>query len=260
MRDMLCRLCEASSASASAYRHHAAYPGATGATPTAAAVPRAAVHRRPASFGVGDRRGGLGVGEDVGGPIAQRARAARIAVRGTFAAVRVAFSGSHRVGKTTLVERVAERLPGYATVDEPYYLLEEDGYEAAEVPTIEDFEAQLVRSLAALDEGGRNVLFDRCPVDVLAYLLEHDDAAAFESEEWLDRIRDAVETLDLIVFVPIEEVDRIALAPHEDAGLRRAVHDRLRDLLIDHAVAVEILTVAGSVRARVEQVLARLAC
>src|ERR1041384_2990821 len=95
---------------------------------------------------------------------------------GRFAAMRIAFSGSHRVGKTTLVERVAERLPQYETVDEPYYLLEEDGYEAAEVPTIEDFEAQLVRSFAALGEPGRDVLFDRCPVDVLAYLLEHEDA------------------------------------------------------------------------------------
>ena len=183
-----------------------------------------------------------------------------VVARGRVAAVRIAFSGSHRVGKTTLVERVAERLPGYATVDEPYELLEEDGYEAAEVPTIEDFEAQLVRSLAALEEGGRDVLFDRCPVDVLAYLLEHDDARAFEAEEWLERIRDAVETLDLIVFVPIEELDRIALAPHEDAELRRAVHERLRDLLIDPALAVdvEVLTVAGDVRARVDQVLARV--
>ncbi|HSR98135.1 MAG TPA: AAA family ATPase [Kofleriaceae bacterium] len=174
--------------------------------------------------------------------------------------MRVAFSGSHRVGKTTLVERVAERLPGYATVDEPYYLLEEDGYEAAEVPTIEDFEAQLVRSLAAVEDAGDDVLFDRCPVDVLGYLLEHEDAHAFDAEEWLERIRDAAETLDLIVFVPIEEVDRIALAPHHDAELRRAVNDRLRELLVDQTlgVEVEILRVTGDVRARVDQVLARL--
>ena len=174
--------------------------------------------------------------------------------------MRVAFSGSHRVGKTTLVEHVAGRLPGYTTVDEPYYLLEEDGYESAEAPTIEDFEAQLVCSLAALDDAGGDALFDRCPVDVLAYLVEHDDAAAFDPEAWLEKIRDAVETLDLIVFVPIEEIDRIALAPHEDAAYRRAVNDRLRDLLIDDAlgVDVEVLTVTGDVRARTDQVMARI--
>jgi AAA domain len=175
--------------------------------------------------------------------------------------MRIAFSGSHRVGKTALVERLAELLPGYATVDEPYYLLEEDGYEFAEQPSLEDFEAQLARSLAALDDAGRDVLFDRCPVDVLAYLLEHDDTTSFDPDDWLEQIRDAVHTLDLIVFVPIEEADRIALAPHEDVEHRRAVHDRLRDLLIDEALwgDVEVLTVGGDVRARTDQVMARIA-
>lgn len=174
--------------------------------------------------------------------------------------MRIAFSGSHRVGKSTLVARVAERLPGYATVDEPYYLLEEDGYELAEQPSIEDFEAQLERSLAALDETGADVLFDRCPVDILAYLLAHDDAAAFEPEDWLDHIRDAVGSLDLIVFVPVEDADRIALASHDDAEHRLAVHDRVRELLIDEALPgdVEVLTVGGDVQTRTEQVMARI--
>jgi hypothetical protein len=174
--------------------------------------------------------------------------------------VRIAFSGSHRVGKTTLVDSVKDRLPRYTTVDEPYHLLEDDGYEFAEQPSLEDFEAQLVRSLAALDDAGRDVLFDRCPVDVLAYLLEHDDATAFDPDDWLDQIRDAVQTLDLVVFVPIEEADRIALAAHEDADQRRAVHDRLRDLLVDDALGsgVEVLTVRGDVRARTDQVMAAI--
>lgn len=175
--------------------------------------------------------------------------------------MRIAFSGSHRVGKTTLVERVAERLPGYATVDEPYDLLEEDGHEFAEQLSLEDFEAQLARSLTALDDAGHDVLFDRCPVDVLAYLLEHEDATAFAPDDWLEQIRDAVHTLDLVVFVPIEAADRIALAPHEDAEHRRAVHERLCDLLIDEALRadVEVLTVGGDVRARTDQVMARIA-
>jgi predicted ATPase len=174
--------------------------------------------------------------------------------------VRIAFSGSHRVGKSTLVQWIAERLPGYATVDEPYYLLEEDGHEFAEQPSLEDFAAQLARSLAALDDTGPDALFDRCPVDILAYLLEHDDASAFDPEDWLVRIRDAVQTLDLIVFVPIEDTDRIAVAPHEDAEHRLAVHDRLRNLLIDGGlgVDVEVLTVGGDVRTRADQIMAQI--
>jgi hypothetical protein len=174
--------------------------------------------------------------------------------------MRIAFSGSHRVGKTTLVERVADVLPGYTSVDEPYYLLEADGYEFADPPSLDDFEAQLQRSLAALGDGERDALYDRCPIDVLGYLLVHDDAARFDPDDWLERIREAMQTLDLIVFVPIEDTDRIALASHDDAEHRRAVHDKLRDLLVDDALGldIEVLTVTGDPRARVDQVMARV--
>jgi hypothetical protein len=67
---------------------------------------------------------------------------------------------------------------------------------------VEDFELQLERSIACLHEGESNVIFDRCPADFLGYLLTHRDAEAFELEEWLPRVRAAIETLDLIVFVP----------------------------------------------------------
>lgn len=174
--------------------------------------------------------------------------------------MRIAFSGSHRVGKSTLVEHVADALPRHATVDEPYYLLEEDGYECTAPPSLEDFEAQLERSLVALEEGERDVIFDRCPADILAYLLAHDDAAAFEPDAWLERIRDAMHTLELVVFVPIEDRDRIVVPSHEDAAYRLAVHEKLHHLLIEDALGLEVdvLTVHGEIGARVEQVLARV--
>jgi len=43
--------------------------------------------------------------------------------------VHVALSGAHRVGKSTLVQRVADALPWRATVDEPCSRLEEEGHE-----------------------------------------------------------------------------------------------------------------------------------
>jgi predicted ATPase len=173
--------------------------------------------------------------------------------------VRIAFSGSHRVGKSTLVERVAEALPGYDTVDEPYHLLEEDGYECAEDPAAEDFLAQLERSIDALGEGERDVLFDRCPADILAYL-EVCAADAFDADECGERAREAIESLDLIVFVPIEDRDRIALPAHEDRALRQAVHDRLHELIVENAlgISVEILVVRGDLAVRAGQVLSRV--
>jgi predicted ATPase len=174
--------------------------------------------------------------------------------------MRIAFSGTHRVGKSTLVQYVADALPQHATVDEPYYQLEEEGYECSEPPSLEDFEAQLARSLVALEEDRQNVLFDRCPVDVLAYLLAHEDAAAFEIQDWTKRTHEAMQTLDFVVFVPVEERDRIALPAHEDREFRLAVHEKLHELLVDDVLGfeTEVLSVHGDLRTRVDQVLAKI--
>jgi AAA domain len=174
--------------------------------------------------------------------------------------MRIAFSGSHRVGKTSLVGRVAERFPRYSVVEEPYVLLEEEGYDHADPPALEDFEAQLERSLDVLEERNADVLFDRCPADVLAYLLTHEDHEEFDSDEWLERVREAMQTLDLVVFVPIEERDRIAVPESEDRSLRRKVHRKLEQLLLDDSLGfeVEVLTVEGDLAVRADQVSARL--
>lgn len=171
--------------------------------------------------------------------------------------MRIAFSGSHRVGKSSLLERIAEELPNYSCVEEPYWLLEEDGYECAEQPSIADFEAQLERSLDALEEGGDEVLFDRCPADVLAYLSTHQDGS-FDADESIERVREAMQTLDLVVFVPIEERDRVPLTmSREDRAARAAVHQKLEEILVEDSLgfAVDVVVVTGDLEARAREVL-----
>lgn len=176
--------------------------------------------------------------------------------------MRIAVTGTHRVGKSTLIEALEERLAEYRVVDEPYHLLEEEGYEFASPPCLEDFLEQLRRSVELLEdkEGARNVLFDRCPLDFLGYLLTHEESASFDLEEWLPRIRSTIQTLELIVFVPIEERDRIQLPAHEDPELRAEVDEKLSWMLLDDPfeLGVEVLRVHGSRTARVTQVLERL--
>jgi len=173
--------------------------------------------------------------------------------------MRIAISGSHLVGKTTLAEALAEALPGHELVPEPYYLLEEDGHEFAEMPSIEDFELQLERSIQCVQESGMDVVFDRCPLDVLGYLVTHRDADAFRREDWMPRVREAVAKLDLIVFVPIEDPDRVAV-PRPQARLRSDVDMVLRDMIVDDAYGLEIdvITVAGTPGTRLREVAAHL--
>ncbi|HKP57356.1 MAG TPA: ATP-binding protein [Polyangiales bacterium] len=175
--------------------------------------------------------------------------------------MRIAISGTHRSGKTSLVEALAAHLPKHDSVEEPYRALEEDGYEFSHPPALEDFEEQLEWSLERLHEDETAVVFDRCPVDILAYIAEHEEADSFDLEEHMPRVRAAMQTLDLIVFVPIEPQDRIAFSRSDDEqGSRGAVDGQLREILVEDAYdfGVEVLEVAGSLEQRLRMVLQRI--
>jgi len=173
--------------------------------------------------------------------------------------MRVAVSGSHRVGKTTLAEGLAEALPRHEVVPEPYHLLEEDGHEFAEMPSIEEFELQLERSLRCVEERGTDVVFDRCALDILGYLATHRDAALFRLEDWLPRVEDSVAKLDLIIFVPIEEPDRIVVSPSE-VRLRAEVDAVLKDLIVDDAYGLgfDLIIAEGTAADRLRRVMTSL--
>lgn len=175
--------------------------------------------------------------------------------------MRIAISGSHRTGKSTLLADLSRHLPAYATVEEPYHLLEEDGCGLSHPPALEDFEAQLERSIAELSEERDDVLFDRCPLDFLGYISLHEEADSFAFGRWIPRVRAALQTLDLIVWVPIEPRDRIAFSPSDEEGATRAeVDEKLKEMVYDDPfeVGVEILEVAGDPESRVRAVLRRI--
>jgi hypothetical protein len=173
--------------------------------------------------------------------------------------MRIAISGTHLVGKTTLAEALAERLPRHELVPEPYYLLKEDGHEFGEVPSLEDFELQLERSFLCVQESGTNVIFDRCPFDILGYLVTHQDADAFQLENWMPRIQESVSRLDLVVFVPIEAPDRVPV-PRSQARLRAEVDAVLRDIIVGDAygLEVDVITAEGTPADRLGQVVAHI--
>jgi predicted ATPase len=174
--------------------------------------------------------------------------------------MRIAVSGTHFSGKSTLIEDLSDLLPRYVTVDEPYRLLEEEGHEFPAIPSLEDFESQLTRSLEALDDDQDDVLFDRCPLDLLGYILTLSDAESFELDDWMPEIREAIESLDLIVFLPVEADDRIAAPATEDEDFRQQVDEKLKEIIRDNPYDfdVEILEVTGTRKQRVARVMDRV--
>ncbi len=174
--------------------------------------------------------------------------------------MRIAVSGVHYCGKTTLIESLLEHLPGYASVDEPYYLLEEEGYEFAHPPTVEDFEEQIKRSVAVIKESGDNTIFDRSPLDYLADALVAAKESPFDEcvdvENLLQMMNDAIALLDLIVYIPIES--RILVPNCQDLKFRRNVEATLQEMLLEDSLEIlddiEVLEVTGSLEKRVKMV------
>lgn len=145
--------------------------------------------------------------------------------------MRIAVSGTHASGKTTLIEAFVAQHPEYAFEPEPYTVLTEvHGEQFAYPPTFDDFQRQLqfqIETLARYSERD-HVIFERSPVDFLAYMIAIDDC-----DDALEDIRDALRHLDVIVFLPLDDRTPIDVAGDEDPELRIAVDEILRDILLD---------------------------
>ena len=89
--------------------------------------------------------------------------------------MRIAISGSHSLGKSTVVRDWREAHPCYLVEEEPYRALSLNGpYEIKfmDKSTKLHNELQLFHSISRVHRYSSindNVIFDRCPIDYLAY-------------------------------------------------------------------------------------------
>lgn len=165
----------------------------------------------------------------------------------------IAITGTHLVGKTTLAERLHASLRDYIYIPEPYVELEEKGYRFSETPLLEDFSIQLDHAIenSSIDEP--DIIFDRCPLDLLAYVYVIGGAEA--SKNFYMKVREAMTGIDLFVLVPIENPDVIGCPENEFPELRKKVNDLLEEWMEDFDV--ETITVTGTLAERENQVLRR---
>lgn len=168
--------------------------------------------------------------------------------------MRIAFTGSHRVGKTTLAEEIAESLPNYEFINEPYLQLEEDGYLFSEIPTLEDYIEQFNFSVEQLQNSDDKVIFDRCPLDLLAYIYAISKRKSIST--LYEEMTTAIAEIDLLVFVPIEKVDLISCQESDLPNLRQEVNAILEDWIGDFSN--EILEVSGTLENRKKQILNKI--
>jgi hypothetical protein len=172
--------------------------------------------------------------------------------------MRIGVSGAHGTGKTTLVGELCDHLDGHVPVDEPYFLLEDEGYEFEFPPSLDDYRAQLRRSLRLLRSAAPRVVFDRTPLDFLAYLAAL--GAGVEGEAVPSAVRSALASLDLLIVTPITaETERVLPRPGLPR-LRETMNDALLDLLgsdpLDAWGDVPVIELGGPLEGRLAAVLA----
>ncbi|STX52062.1 Uncharacterised protein [Legionella busanensis] len=140
--------------------------------------------------------------------------------------MRIAVSGTHSVGKSTFVKDFLYAYPDYKHEEEPYRVLREFydikfGNKSTRFHNGIQLYYNITRVqsyLSSLD----NVIFDRCPIDYIAYSLytanhkQTDINLAFV-EGMIEPVLNSLKNLDLILFIPITEKHLIEI---EDDGIR----------------------------------------
>ena len=172
--------------------------------------------------------------------------------------MRIAVSGAHGTGKSTLIADLARSLHGYAVAEESYYALLAEGHVFAALPSREDYELLLERScLTLIANDAPNLLLDRCPADYLGYLVASPGPLSEVLDRWLERVSAAMRTLDLVIFVPIEHPERIHPSWIGRPRLRRRADDALREIVVEDTWGFipSVIEVTGTTDERVKQVL-----
>lgn len=175
--------------------------------------------------------------------------------------MRIAVSGTHNTGKSSLVAALGACLPHYVVVAEPYEILEERGYVFGHPSSVEDYVVQLRQSLASLRRRSPNVVFDRQPLDFLGYIEASAGAERFDLEAWREPIARAMRRLDLVILLRADP-RHDPVWGHEDAAFRLAVDDALREIVggdcYELCDGVEVLVLEGAWDSRVGKVLERI--
>ena len=142
--------------------------------------------------------------------------------------MRIAVSGSHSLGKSTIVNDWMAQHPGFLREEEPYRALGLYGpYEILfrDASTKLHNGIQLFYNISRIHRYGNfadDVIFDRAPVDYLAYSQytanqgSTDIDGAFV-ESMVPAVRESLDHLDILAFVPRSEDWPVAM---EDDGIR----------------------------------------
>lgn len=183
--------------------------------------------------------------------------------------MRIAISGTHCCGKSTLIDEFLTNHSEYTHEPEAYEALQDEhGESFAAEPSAEDFRRQLEHCVNRLQQyrEGDDVIFERCPADYLAYMLAlrdlgRDSQAAKIAAESMRSARSGMKVLDVVVLLRPDEKDN-GVPDEEDLELRAIVDEQLESILVNNELnlfdELLIIEASGSASERLEAL--ELAC
>ena len=170
--------------------------------------------------------------------------------------MRIAVSGTHGCGKSTVISDFLEACPEFEHEPEPFEWLDE----TPDVPGADSFFAQLRISVQRLQTypAGVHVIAERCPLDFLAYLmaleeLDRDNAAPELTRQAWAMFPEAMRHVDVLALLPIEERRPFPIPESEDLQLRQSVDAILLELADDGDLVGERVSVAEVIGTRSER-------
>ncbi|HEU4510088.1 MAG TPA: AAA family ATPase [Pyrinomonadaceae bacterium] len=175
--------------------------------------------------------------------------------------MRIAISGTHCIGKSTLIDEFLRTHKDFIHEPEPYTVLVEDfGEDFSEEPSVEEFQRQLEFNVERLKHHAHEprVIYERCPIDFLAYIAVLGPKSA---ESVLDQVIEGMQHLDLIVYLPLDHNHTVEA---EYPKLRKAVDRRLDaiynedEYAIISATGIEVIEATGSTAQRLHRMTASL--
>jgi hypothetical protein len=146
--------------------------------------------------------------------------------------MRIAVSGSHSLGKSTVVNDWVSTYPAYFREEEPYRALSLNGpYQInfREESTKLQNGIQLYYNISRIHryaESGSKVIFDRAPIDYIAYsqyTANHGKSDIDQEfiESMIPAIKESLDHLDIIAFIPKSDEWPVEI---EEDGIRPIDH------------------------------------
>lgn len=147
--------------------------------------------------------------------------------------MRIAVSGTTKTGKSCYIQDFLDIWSEYKTPDKSYRDILDDTSDLRVGETTQDIQKSILDHMCEKHEKytpTSKVLFDRCPLDNLAYTFWAYDKGKVDEDfvgESVERVREAMKCLDIILFFPISKTSPIDYKFTEEQAIFRSEVDNI---------------------------------